>query len=504
MQWRPDFAFVALTVAAIEPVYAQPPSAPKGIWEPLNYSEDIDLNDVFFVTPEIGFVAGAAGTILKTTDAGATWTALLGGDPLSEERGIHQLWFLSPTVGWATQVTSSQTNLLRTTDGDFWETIGIIPEHYQDIAFAGETDGLYIDSGPKLFRTRDSGKTWTEVAQCSTRAVLAGLTRQVDCNFWKLRYATPTVVYALADALGDVDAAIIFKSVDAGASWSAVAVVEGHMANEGGLFFVDENTGYFSTTYSKAAFRTTDGGVTWTGMPATSIHRRIVFADPEVGWTMMYNQLSFTTDGGRRWASRTIDFPAQPRAFSMPRRDVAYAVGEHGMIYRYRIVPPGTPVAAGSIETVAMPPLANEVIEQVAELEAGLDGIQAAIFAAEATPAGTGEVTAPAGEAAPPADVGWVEANYEEFGTFETTLDTVATGLPAVGSKHRNLNLLLGGLQLLSELTGRGGGLKQTFASLRQARDAQSVAAALLSLRSELEAAKTSLEAFETFRPTEQ
>ncbi|MGH8285831.1 MAG: hypothetical protein ACRETT_08700, partial [Steroidobacteraceae bacterium] len=37
----------------------------KGIWEPVNYSEDLELIDVFFVTPEIGYVSGAAGTILK-------------------------------------------------------------------------------------------------------------------------------------------------------------------------------------------------------------------------------------------------------------------------------------------------------------------------------------------------------------------------------------------------------------------------------------------------------
>jgi hypothetical protein len=167
------------------------------------------------------------------------------------------------------------------------------------------------------------------------------------------------------------------------------------------------------------------------------------------------------------------------------------------MIYRYRIVEPGTPAVANSIDTVAMPPLANDVVEQVADLEAGLDGIEAAMAAA--TPAGTGEVAAPAGEAAS-AEVGWVEANYEQFDELETTVDAVATELPVVGQKHRNLNLLLGGLQLLSDLTGRGGGIKQTFASLRQARDAQSVATALLGLRSELEATKASLEAFETFK----
>ena len=57
----------------------------KGIWEPVSYSEDLDLADVYFVTIDVGWAAGEAGTIIKTTDGGATWTPVLGGDPASTE-----------------------------------------------------------------------------------------------------------------------------------------------------------------------------------------------------------------------------------------------------------------------------------------------------------------------------------------------------------------------------------------------------------------------------------
>jgi len=482
---------LALSVSplAVVPAFAQ--TDVTGVWEPVNYNQDIELTDVFFVTPEIGYVGGAGGTILKTTDSGATWTALLGGDPLSEEREIRQLWFIDETTGWATQVTSSQANLFRTTDGDLWEAIGVIDEHYDDFAFTSETDGIYVDDA-LIYRTQDAGKTWSEVYRCAASAQIGGLARQLTCNFWKMRYASPSVIYALGAAI-EVNAAVIVKSVDGGASWAVVSVVENQNGTEGGLFFVDENTGYFSSKDSQSSFRTTDGGQTWTGMPATAVHRRIVFADPEVGWAMRYNGLSFTTDGGRRWSSRTIEFPAFPNAFSLPRRDVAYAVGPHGMIYRYSIVPAGTPTVANSIAAVAMPPLANGVIENVGELELGLAAIEAALAAPVAPPADAGAATDPA-----LADAGWVEANYTEFGAFETTFDSVATGLPAIGSKHRNLNLLLEGLKLLGDLTGQGSGLKDAFASLRQARDPASVSAALLGMHAQLEAAKTSLTAFET------
>jgi hypothetical protein len=236
-------------------------------------------------------------------------------------------------------------------------------------------------------------------------------------------------------------------------------------------------------------------------MPATALTRNIRFADPEIGWSLgsctvgpgcANAMLSYTVDGGRRWASRSYALPAPVTAFSLPRRDVAYAVGGHGMIYRYRAVPEGTPLAANAIEAIAMPPLANGVIEQLTELEVGLADIEAAVAAA-------GDVGA-AGVAEPAADaeLGWVEANFTEFGEFEAAFDTVATGLPEIGNKHRNLNLLLEGLKLLGDLTGQGNGLKDAFASLRQARDPATVSAALLGMHAQLEAAKVSVTAFET------
>jgi hypothetical protein len=320
----------------------------------------------------------------------------------------------------------------------------------------------------------------------------------LECSLWKgqVHFATPTVAYALGDAV-DAEAAMVLKSTDAGASWSVVAVIENQYATEGGLFFTDENTGYVAMKDSKAAFRTVDGGVTWTGMPATTIHRHIVFADPEVGWAMRYKSLSYTTDGGRRWSSRTLELPDSPNAFSLPRRDIAYMVGSHGMIYRYRIVPAAEPVAAGVVAAPAMPPLANEVLEQIDALDAGLESFAAAVEEAAAASAtviaGTGESSAESGEfwAGGPE----LEAQFTEL---EATVDEIALGVPEVGRKHRNLNLLTVGLKLLGELTGQGGGLKNAFASLRQARDVESTSAAIGAMATELDAMRASVEAFQT------
>lgn len=115
-------------------------------------------------------------------------------------------------------------------------------------------------------------------------------------------------------------------------------------------------------------YKTIDGGSTWTGM-AASPGKRIQFADPEVGWAVNYRKVSFTTDGGNHWNSREYPFPAMTWAFSLPRRDRGYVVGEHGMIYRYRIVP-SEYVAKGMIPAPLLSGIDSPLETQVQQLAA--------------------------------------------------------------------------------------------------------------------------------------
>jgi hypothetical protein len=69
-----------------------------------------------------------------------------------------------------------------------------------------------------------------------------------------------------------------------------------------------------------------------------------------------YRKMTYTSDAGKNWLSSTINFPASVSASSLPTRQQGYAAGEHGMVYRYRIVPveytskgmPPAPVVAGA------------------------------------------------------------------------------------------------------------------------------------------------------------
>jgi photosystem II stability/assembly factor-like uncharacterized protein len=158
----------------------------KGIFEPVNYPEDIEFFDTFFVSTDVGWVAGGAnavsgGVILNTRDGGASWNVQYG-DPQSSDGGVKHLRFIDETTGWAVQHTSTDVKLLHTRDGESWILAGTMPAHYVDYMFTSETSGVFLGTqGAQgaIFATQDGGRQWQKALDCAGRAQVDGLARNV-------------------------------------------------------------------------------------------------------------------------------------------------------------------------------------------------------------------------------------------------------------------------------------------------------------------------------------
>jgi photosystem II stability/assembly factor-like uncharacterized protein len=357
--WRVPATLVACVLFAAPSLHRIAAQAPKfkAIWEPVNYKADVSLFDVHFVDENTGWVAGGAtemagGIILFTKDAGHTWE-VQHGDPQSSDRAVLALRFLDGKHGWATQNAPLNTKLLRTVDGQNWDEAGVIGSHYADLAFTSESSGTYVEANT-IYRTQNGGRTWQPAARCDVQTEVDGLTKKVECEFSAVHFPSPEVGYVAAGSVYLKDLFFIFKTTDAGATWKS-STVPGSDGGANAVTFTDTNVGYARTGYpdSGRLFRTTDGGKTWDGTGA-SPGVAMKFADPQVGWSFHYKKLSFTTNGGTRWTSRTFAFPVSPRAFSLASRTRAYVVGDHGMIYRYSVVPIEY-TAKGMIDAPMMP-----------------------------------------------------------------------------------------------------------------------------------------------------
>jgi photosystem II stability/assembly factor-like uncharacterized protein len=439
---------------------AKPQPQFKGIFEAINYPEDITLYDTFFVNADVGWIAGGqvnlvGGVILHTRDGGTTWT-VQHGDHQSSDPAVKSLRFLDEKTGWAI----SKDRILHTRDGENWILSGTLHDAYVDYMFTSPTRGVYLDS-TTIHRTDNGGRSWQKVAQCTGRVEVEGLTRSVACNWVRLQFVTPTVGYAVAVSYAAPDFVFLAKTVDGGAAWT---ITTGRVTGKAeDAVFLDENTGYVRVGYwdSGQLFKTEDGGKTWTGM-AGSPGLGMAFADPEVGWAFGNRKLSFTTDGGRRWNSRTFAFPADVTAFSLPRRDRGYVVGEHGMIYRYRIVPAAENVPK-SIAAPLMPVFDSPLDDQVEKLPGQLASLEKSAAAA-------------AGDAPPPAFT-------EQLNALEATLSAASTEAPKFTARYRNLNLLSVGFQMATELPAQLQGLRESLQALKQGSNFKTTATTLPDVR---------------------
>jgi len=516
------------------PIPAQASRAPssqvkyKGIWEPISYPDDLQFYDVFFTTADEGWIAGGAselsgGVILHTTDGGDRWEIQLG-DPQSSDSAFKELRFLDRTQGWAVQRTPLAHNLMHTRDGKNWILAGEIPKHHTDYMFTSEKTGVLLE-GSRINITADGGRSWKQVFECAAKVQIEGLWQNVICNWSRLQFLTPSIGYAVAGKNKNV---FLAKTSDGGATWKLLVSELTNEADD--VFFLDENTGFVRVGGPETGqlYKTADGGQTWTGMAAAP-GKRILFADPEVGWAMNYRKVSFTTDGGNRWNSREYPFPVPLEAFSLPQRDRGYIVGEHGMIYRYRMVPLDyaakgmipAPLISGidSPLEAQMEQLATQVQEMAkvagvppvstadvsawqsqANSAAGGSGMNSAGGGSTFVPgtgapvnsgAGTSGVagTAPSASSTDAAGGGFTQdvglsgaaanAFVQDAGQAQATLNTVTTQVPQFVGKYKNLNLLLVGFQTAVQLPAQLQTLKQSFQNLKSIHDPQTFTAAV-------------------------
>jgi photosystem II stability/assembly factor-like uncharacterized protein len=311
----------------------------KAIWEPVNYPQDAELTDVFFVNENVGWVtglkrtdAGEGGFIIHTTDGGEHWTLQMG-DPRSSTRSITNLFFLDPTHGWAGQWDGK---LLQTVDAENWQSTGEF-DTLSPYAFVSPTTGFSIHA-TELRRTDNAGRSWKPVFTCQASVEVQGLKHDENCKFVSLSFATRQVGYVTSDQLSDQSSAV-FKTADSGATWRLVSFLSSK-AHERSIGFADAGAGFIKT--SAGLMGTSDGGQTWKGVPVSipgGSENPIRFVDHEVGWFVQGTTFAYTSNGGKRWNSVELRLPARVTAFSLPQRDRGYVVGDHGMVYRYRVVP---------------------------------------------------------------------------------------------------------------------------------------------------------------------
>ncbi len=114
------------------------------------------LEKIYFIDTLKGFVIGSDGLVMRTTNAGQTWTLTT-----TEEVLLQSIYFLNDTSGW---IAGEQSTLMKTTDGgENWSIFVELPDYaaIQSIFFTDDQNGWLGGNVGRLFSTNDGGESWT-------------------------------------------------------------------------------------------------------------------------------------------------------------------------------------------------------------------------------------------------------------------------------------------------------------------------------------------------------
>jgi photosystem II stability/assembly factor-like uncharacterized protein len=340
-----------------------------------------DLDAVSFVGAR-GVAAGADGTVLRTDDAGSSWSAAVsrtdadltevampdantvyvgGGCVLrrSADGGatfqrvafaaresrckakLAQIAFPTATTGY---VILTDGSVLRTANGGrsfarrahLGVGSSVAQEGASDAVFTTENTGLVSTGlyGPVFLRTEDGGQSWSGITPVD------GTGSPTIARVRSLRFLTPLLGYAVSDSAPSPTMSPMAKTEDGGLTWTVLPLagasgvprtIDCGDANAC-VILGSENT---SSTFASRLTWTADGGLTGTTFTPTVGLSDAVFASATrvVGVGASGSTLT-SDDAGHSFARVGGVLPGLPSALRLSGGQTVFAFGSDGTIAR--------------------------------------------------------------------------------------------------------------------------------------------------------------------------
>lgn len=298
-------------------------------WRVLDSGVDVHLYEIQFLDAEYGYVCGDQGTVLKSTDAGSTWTNV----NVPSTYPVRALCFISKSEGWV--VTGDLDNsdasgqIWKTSDGgSTWvQQVFSSTRARLGVSFVSSTTGWACGArnGPlDIDATTDGGATYSSQSSAS----IFGWT-------YGIRAVSVDTVWSVGGTYFPALSGFILYSTNGGNQWLQRAT--GNIPFLYALDFVDDRTG-FTVGEQGSVYATSDAGGTWvprnTGI--VNVLRSVSFSDPMHGLVCGDGgSILRTSDGGEQWLDESLSSGIDLNGIFALDADRAWAVGNNGSILRF-------------------------------------------------------------------------------------------------------------------------------------------------------------------------
>jgi photosystem II stability/assembly factor-like uncharacterized protein len=316
-------------------------------WEPQTSGVTGRLRGVSAVSETVAWASGAGGTVLRTVDAGKTWTRL--PVPGAEKLDFRDVDAIDDRTAWVLSIGKGESSrIYKTTDaGAHWtgQFLNTDPEVFLDAMTLANADhgvaiGDSINGQLYILTTANGGQTWTRVPEGPGLPPALANEGAFAASGSNVAFLDATTIVV------GTSTSRVLKSNDGGKRWVAVPAPLATNASTGifSIAFRDLLHGVVvGGDYRKEAEAadnlaiSDDGGTTWTAVKerALSGFRSAVAHVPgsrSIWVAVGPRGCDQSTDDGRTWSPLACDgFDAI--SFARGHR-VAWATGAGGRISR--------------------------------------------------------------------------------------------------------------------------------------------------------------------------
>lgn len=280
-------------------------------WQTLYPNMSKDVETMYFIDCNTGWIAGEDGYMKKTTNGGANWVSVTTGTT----KDIKNVFFIDAQTGW---FVGKSGIIRKTTDGGTsWvgQNSGV-SEELNAVHFIDGNTGYAAGKEGTILRTTDGGSTWSQsslnTGSSDLKSVLA---------------ISSTTVY-----IGGKNG-ILVKSTDGGINWSWISTQTSET-----LESLSYSLGYVFACYKYGMTIkvSSSGSVTHihsgTGKDLNSIH---FIKDTQIGWVAgEEGRAYYTTNGGVSWSPNNVSTSKDLIAIQFLSPTCGYAADEDGKVYK--------------------------------------------------------------------------------------------------------------------------------------------------------------------------
>lgn len=270
--------------------------------------------NVYFINPEVGWVCGADGLILKTIDGGGRWTR----QPTPTDSDLVDIQFADSDRGWA---LGEDGEVLRTINGGLrWSShrFNANPWVYF-LNFSNKYQGWIVGENNQAYRSTDGGLSWR--SRGMELVHLLDKRQRHEADFRAVKFVNPKVGFIAAVVRPKKEfergnnvfrKGVIFRTEDGGRTWAVFFQKNGLELLSAEFITLDEV--WVVHMHDDGLLATRDGGKTWFSQPRLPSPgvSHVYFADSSNGWAKTgvgwLAHLFYTNDGGKTWTeSRLLD-----------------------------------------------------------------------------------------------------------------------------------------------------------------------------------------------------